>query len=102
MKSMKRRLTKTIADPKRHQLKWHGDSQSRCAVYQFNTKQKDQLFCPKCGSSIGIDFRDVRDGYGISVSNGLFCLSDTKGRGSDLNCHFSLCSRCNQETDAAP
>ena len=34
---------------------------------QFNTKLKDQLFCPKCGVSIGIDFRDVNEHYGISV-----------------------------------
>ena len=44
-------------------------------MYQFNTKQKDQLFCPKCGASLGIDFRDVLkpewDGYGISVSGTL-------------------------------
>ncbi|KAI6353180.1 hypothetical protein MCOR25_009131 [Pyricularia grisea] len=65
--SICRRAGYLLVYPKRHQLKWHGDSQSRCAVYQFNTKKKDQLFCPKCGSSIGIDFRDVRDGYGISV-----------------------------------
>lgn len=49
----------------------HGDSRERCAVYQFNTKLKDQLFCPKCGTSLGIDFRDFWkpkfDGYGISV-----------------------------------
>lgn len=53
--------------PKREDVKWHGESRERCAVYQFNTKLKDQLFCPKCGTSIGIDFRDVRDGYGISA-----------------------------------
>ncbi len=41
-------------------------------MYRFNTKKKDQLFCSKCGTSIGIDFRDSTkprfDGYGISVS----------------------------------
>ena len=37
---------------------------------QFNTKTKDQLFCPKCGASIGIDFRENHNPkrYGISVS----------------------------------
>lgn len=40
--------------------------------YQFNTKQKDQLFCGKCGASIGIDFREFLSPgpsrFGISVS----------------------------------
>lgn len=38
--------------------------------YRFNTKQKDQMFCGKCGASLGIDFRETPDfnGYGISVS----------------------------------
>lgn len=40
--------------------------------YRFNTKDKDQMFCGKCGASLGIDFRDFYkpkfDGYGISVS----------------------------------
>ncbi|KAK7751028.1 hypothetical protein SLS62_007013 [Diatrype stigma] len=48
---------------------WHNNGRERCGVYQFNTKQKDQLFCPKCGTSIGIDFRDVLKPhrYGISA-----------------------------------
>lgn len=40
--------------------------------YRFNTKEKDQMFCGKCGASLGIDFRDFYQpkwtGYGISVS----------------------------------
>lgn len=39
--------------------------------YRFNTKLKDQMFCSRCGASLGIDFRDVLkpkfDGFGISV-----------------------------------
>ena len=58
-------------DPYQKDVKWHGDSRERCADYRFNTKVKHQLFCPKCGTSIGIDFRDTpgrTDRYGISVS----------------------------------
>lgn len=52
---------------------WHGDSWTRMSRYQFNTKEKDQMFCGKCGASIGIDFRDVHPPgkprmFGISVS----------------------------------
>lgn len=39
-------------------MEWHGDSWNRLSKYQFNTKRKDQLFCGKCGASLGIDFRD--------------------------------------------
>lgn len=45
-------------DMDREDVEWHGDSWVRLSRYQFNTKQKDQLFCGKCGASIGIDFRD--------------------------------------------
>lgn len=58
-------------DPERKDVKWHGESQSRCAVYRFNTKLKDQLFCPKCGTSLAIDFKNWGrkfDGFGVSVS----------------------------------
>ncbi|ROW12879.1 hypothetical protein VPNG_04689 [Cytospora leucostoma] len=58
-------------DPDREKVQWRGDSEARLSRYRFNTKQKDQLFCPKCGASIGIDFRDFFkpkfDGFGISV-----------------------------------
>lgn len=53
-------------DPKKKDVHWHGDARDRCAVYLFNTKKKDQLFCPRCGASLGIDFRE-EDDYGISV-----------------------------------
>ncbi|KAB5586012.1 Mss4-like protein [Coniochaeta sp. 2T2.1] len=57
--------------PHRQDVKWHGGSRSRCSVYRFNTKRKDQLFCSRCGTSLGIDFRESTkpkfDGYGISV-----------------------------------
>ncbi|RYP78022.1 hypothetical protein DL770_006954 [Monosporascus sp. CRB-9-2] len=55
--------------PKAEDVTWHNDSRGRCAEYRFNTKQKDQMFCPRCGTSIGIDFRDTRKPhtYGISA-----------------------------------
>lgn len=55
----------------RDDVAWHGDSWNRLSRYQFNTKQKDQLFCGHCGASIGIDFRDSQaprpSMFGISV-----------------------------------
>jgi hypothetical protein len=63
-------------DPVRDKVQWHGDSEFRVARYRFNTKQKDQMFCPRCGASLGIDFRDANkpdfDGFGISVGFFLF------------------------------
>lgn len=55
--------------PLASQIQWHDNGRDRCAVYRFNTKEKDQLFCPKCGASLAIDFRDVHKPhqYGISV-----------------------------------
>lgn len=82
-------------DPRYENVTWHNDSKSRCSVYQvrkglvvlwlwrcglgchanvhftlqFNTKTKDQLFCGTCGSSIGIDFKNLDpQRYGFSVS----------------------------------
>ncbi|KAK7948168.1 Mss4-like protein [Apiospora aurea] len=49
-------------------VQWHNDGRSRCAAYQFNTKAKDQLFCPKCGASLAIDFRDVLKPHTYAVS----------------------------------
>ncbi|KAF3011634.1 hypothetical protein E8E14_001636 [Neopestalotiopsis sp. 37M] len=48
---------------------WHPGHRERCANYRFNTKGKDQMFCPKCGASLGIDFREVREPhtYGMSA-----------------------------------
>ncbi|KAI1456172.1 hypothetical protein F4805DRAFT_246891 [Annulohypoxylon moriforme] len=49
---------------------WHNDGRKRCASYRFNSKKMDQMFCPKCGTSLGIDFEGFfkeRDIYGISV-----------------------------------
>ncbi|ETS77347.1 hypothetical protein PFICI_11221 [Pestalotiopsis fici W106-1] len=48
---------------------WSPGHRERCAEYEFNTKSKDQLFCPKCGASLGIDFRAGREPhtYGISA-----------------------------------
>lgn len=53
-------------------MKFHGDGESRVQRYRFNTKEKDQMFCGKCGASLGIDFRDwfkPKFVYGISVSS---------------------------------
>lgn len=63
-------LANTRLDPKASDIVWHNNSRERCASYRFNTKQKDQMFCPKCGASLGIDFLDVfkEHVYGISVS----------------------------------
>ncbi|KAK8130290.1 hypothetical protein PG999_002670 [Apiospora kogelbergensis] len=55
-------------DPAATNVKWHNDSRSRCAAYQFNTKEKDQLFCPKCGTSLGIDFRDFMKPHTYAIS----------------------------------
>ncbi|KAI1506471.1 Mss4-like protein [Biscogniauxia marginata] len=55
--------------PQAKDVTWHSGGRERCVNYRFNTKQKDQMFCPKCGASLGIDFRDVREPhtYGISA-----------------------------------
>lgn len=61
-----------MPDPDRNDVTWHGDSEKRVSRYQFNTKKKDQLFCPKCGASLGIDFREFyapkKYPIGVSVS----------------------------------
>ncbi|KAM7208531.1 hypothetical protein V8F20_001212 [Naviculisporaceae sp. PSN 640] len=56
--------------PEASSITWHNDGRARCSNYQFNTKNKDQLFCQHCGASIGIDFRECyapKHVYGISV-----------------------------------
>lgn len=57
-------------DPKATDVVWHNNGRERCSNYVFNSKKKDQMFCPKCGSSLGIDFHDFfKDHvYGFSVS----------------------------------
>ncbi|KAL7764619.1 hypothetical protein ACKLNR_005764 [Fusarium oxysporum f. sp. zingiberi] len=57
-------------DPAYEKVTWHNDSDKRVSRYQFNTKARDHMFCPKCGASIGIDFARVwpeTPRYGISV-----------------------------------
>ncbi|KAI1388919.1 uncharacterized protein F4822DRAFT_262292 [Hypoxylon trugodes] len=63
------RLGYLLVYPKAKDVVWHNDGRKRCASYRFNTKTKDQMFCPKCGTSIGIDFEAVHKEhtYGISV-----------------------------------
>ncbi|KAI1411148.1 hypothetical protein F5Y13DRAFT_63391 [Hypoxylon sp. FL1857] len=55
--------------PKATDVVWHNNGRERCASYRFNTKKKDQMFCPKCGASLGIDFLKwfPDHTYGISV-----------------------------------
>ncbi|KAF3765885.1 hypothetical protein M406DRAFT_68282 [Cryphonectria parasitica EP155] len=72
-----RRFGYLLVYPVRQDVEWHGDSWTRLSKYQFNTKQKDQLFCGKCGASIGIDFRDFdaphpsRFGISVRTFNGI-------------------------------
>ncbi|KAI1179752.1 hypothetical protein F4777DRAFT_398003 [Nemania sp. FL0916] len=58
-----------LAYPEAKDVIWENGGRERCSNYRFNTKQKDQMFCPKCGASLGIDFREVftPHRYGISV-----------------------------------
>ncbi|KAI0025113.1 glutathione-dependent formaldehyde-activating enzyme [Xylariomycetidae sp. FL0641] len=55
--------------PHEPEVQWHNDSRSRVAGYRFNSKEKEQMFCPKCGASLGIDFQEAWQPhtYGISV-----------------------------------
>ncbi|KAL7624054.1 hypothetical protein AAE478_005611 [Parahypoxylon ruwenzoriense] len=60
--------------PSAEEISWRSssnddDGRDRVSRYRFNTRQKDHMFCPKCGASLGIDFRDVfaEHTYGINV-----------------------------------
>ncbi|KAI3327779.1 glutathione-dependent formaldehyde-activating enzyme [Xylariaceae sp. AK1471] len=57
------------AYPEAKDVVWHNDGRERCVNYRFNTKRKDQMFCPKCGASLGIDFSEALTPhtYGISA-----------------------------------
>lgn len=67
------KLIRPLQDPEDKFVTWHNGSRSRLANYEFNTKTRDHMYCPKCGTSMGIDFRDVwreKEGksyYGINV-----------------------------------
>ncbi|KAH7311666.1 Mss4-like protein [Stachybotrys elegans] len=66
--SICRRAGYLLVYPAYEDVTWHNDSRSQCSVYEFNTKTKDHLFCPSCGASIGLDFRERNPReYGISV-----------------------------------
>jgi hypothetical protein len=91
----------TKKDPDREDVKFHGDGESQVQRYRFNTKEKDQMFCGKCGASLGIDFRDSCKpefgGYGISVSllpkRGFSSLSSLRERESVCVCvHICVCA----------
>lgn len=75
-------------DPTYENVKFHGDGESQVLRYRFNTKQKDQMFCGKCGASLGIDFRDVHNPkrYGISVSLLLLGGVGIRGRERERKC----------------
>ncbi|KAM5348641.1 hypothetical protein ACJ41O_008465 [Fusarium nematophilum] len=54
--------------PDYEKVTWHHGSDTRVGRYQFNTRTRDHMFCPKCGASIGIDFWNADPKcYGISV-----------------------------------
>lgn len=56
-------------DPPYEDVTWHEGSDGRVSRYRFNTKTRDHMFCPRCGTSIGIDFFEAEPKrYGISVS----------------------------------
>jgi hypothetical protein len=87
-------------DPLYEEVAWHNGSKEKCSKYavrsnnsfgsvsaqasrdcltianyeQFNTKNKDHLFCPQCGASICIDFHSegLPLRYGINVSPNSF------------------------------
>lgn len=62
-------LLTLILDPVYEKVTWHNDSRARLSNYTFQTKTRDHMFCPQCGASIGIDFRENETKrYGISVS----------------------------------
>lgn len=60
-------------------MTWHHGSDTRVGRYQFNTKTRDHMFCPKCGASIGIDFNHKEPkSYGISVCEFLLQVNTTR------------------------
>ncbi|CAJ2511645.1 Uu.00g072700.m01.CDS01 [Anthostomella pinea] len=54
--------------PEAKDVVWHNNGRARCANYQFNTKQLDQMFCPKCGASLGIDLRERMTPHRYAIS----------------------------------
>ncbi|KAF2971482.1 hypothetical protein GQX73_g2112 [Xylaria multiplex] len=80
---------------------WHNNSRERCVNYQFNTKTRDHMSCPKCGASLGIDFREVfkphrfgfsaRTIYGIELDKLIYKEGDGLTRlkpAGDLSGHY--------------
>ncbi|KAH7160667.1 Mss4-like protein [Dactylonectria macrodidyma] len=66
--SICRRAGYLLVYPPYEDVTWHHGSDTRVGRYQFNTKTRDHMFCPKCGISIGIDFhQEDPKNYGISV-----------------------------------
>ncbi|KAL0941090.1 glutathione-dependent formaldehyde-activating enzyme [Colletotrichum truncatum] len=64
--SICRRSGYLLIYPEKKDVVWHDGSRERCSNYRFNTKTKDQMFCGKCGSSLGIDFHNETY-YGLSA-----------------------------------
>ncbi|CAM1509321.1 Fc.00g030600.m01.CDS01 [Cosmosporella sp. VM-42] len=66
--SICRRAGYLLVYPTYEKVTWHNTSETRVSRYFFNTKTRDHMFCPKCGASIGIDFKQADPlRYGISV-----------------------------------
>ncbi|KAI1127558.1 glutathione-dependent formaldehyde-activating enzyme [Nemania abortiva] len=88
--------------PEAKDVTWHNNGRERCSNYQFNSKKKDQMFCPKCGASLGIDFREVltpprfgisvRTIYGIDVDKLTYKKGDGKNQmqpaGDTAGCYW--------------
>ncbi|KAG5769113.1 hypothetical protein H9Q69_012528 [Fusarium xylarioides] len=55
--------------PAYEKVAWHNNSDKRVSRYQFNTKARDHMFCPRCGASIGIDFARVRQFNNIDLDS---------------------------------
>ncbi|KAJ2902843.1 uncharacterized protein MKZ38_000037 [Zalerion maritima] len=65
--SICRRNGYLLVYPLKTDVQFHGESRQRCAEYRFNAKNRAHLFCPKCGSALGIDFEKIAPKYGINV-----------------------------------
>lgn len=80
---------------------WHNNGRERCASYRFNSKKMDQMFCPKCGTSLGIDFEGFfkeKDIMGISVSTARHTLPPSCRTKRETASDFALLIRIQVRT----